>query len=158
LPSSSRAMSSRVKRNGEVITVATRLFRDQGSGVFVQRQLASDGRHHAEESRPAEGRLKLWVGTCRKSRRSRSSSTRARRTMRDVPRRQASGPGALQSMTLNLGDYVVRRRIRPTCTWVHSLPRAVRIPRLFNASAMAFRLLAPAFWISRTSGSRFAAN
>jgi hypothetical protein len=85
-------MSSRVKRNGEVITVPTRLFRGQGSGVFVQRQLASDGRHHAEESRPAEGRLKLWVGTCRKSRRSRSSSTRARRTMRDVPRRQSVWP------------------------------------------------------------------
>jgi hypothetical protein len=66
--------------------------------------------------------------------------------------------GALRAMTLNLAAYVARRRTRPTCTWVHSLPRAVRMPRLFNASAMAFRLLAPAFWISRTSGSRFAAN
>jgi hypothetical protein len=29
---------------------------------------------------------------------------------------------------------------------------------LFNTSAMAFRLLAPAFWISRSIGSRFAPN
>jgi hypothetical protein len=60
-------------------------------------------------------------------------------------------PVALRLASAGMGNC-------PTCTWVHSLPRAVRIPRLFNTSAMAFRLLAPAFWISRSSGSRFAPN